>query len=380
MIIAVDDVIPHAREAFSALGDVRFYAGRNLRPADIRDVDALVVRSITRVDADLLEGTSVKFVGTASIGMDNLDLGYLQGRGIHYSNAAGSNANAVAEYLVAALLVVAGRRGWDLTKKSIAVIGAGNVGSRVAEKAVALGLRVLLCDPPLLESTGDRRYKLLDQVLDADILSLHTPLTKEGPHATFHMIGQEVLARLSSRQFMVNTARGSVICERDLYPALSAGKLSGAVLDVWEGEPRIDYKLLAIAELGSPHIAGYSLDGKIRATEMMVEAVCRHFGLPCAWYTKSLYPQPCDIRPQRGTRGQEAVASVVLQAYDILQDDSNLRALASFPVDSAALEFDRLRNSYPLRPEFHHFVVEHGADHAGEAMTLLQLGFRVNKS
>jgi erythronate-4-phosphate dehydrogenase len=320
MIIAVDEKIPYWEQAFPQAGEVRLFSARKVRTADLGEAEAMVVRSVTRVDAQLLEGTRVRFVGTATIGMDHLDEKYLRERGIYFTNAAGSNANAVAEHIVAALLLTARRRSWDLARKSMAVIGVGHVGSRVVHKAACLGISTLLCDPPLRESTGDGKYMSLDEVLDADILTLHVPLTKEGRHPTWHMFDETVLGRLTPRQFLLNTSRGAVIDNRALKHALERHALEGAALDVWEGEPRIDYELLRATELGS-----------------------------------------------------------VLQAFDILVPDANLRALERFAPDVAASAFDRLRNDYPLRPEFRHFMVELDAKNEELAAPLSGLGFLVSK-
>lgn len=378
MIIVVDEAIPHWDEAFPRLGEVRPFSGRKLRPADVKDANALIVRSITRVDASLLEGSSVRFVGSATIGMDHMDVEYLKARGVYFTNAAGCNANAVAEYVVAALLVVASRKGWNLQSKSIAVIGVGNVGSHVEKKARALGMKVFLCDPPLQETRNDPRYLFLDDVLDADILTFHVPLTSDGPYPTYHMVDKNILARLSSRQFLINTARGPVFDGCDLKESLRASRLEGAVLDVWEGEPNIDLSLLDLADLGTPHIAGYSIDGKIRATEMMFEGICRYFGLKASWDTGSLYPAASAIRPEAGLKSEDALRSVVLEAYNILRDDGSLRDLHGLPEDCAGAGFDRLRNEYPLRPEFRHFVVDLPKDQLGRGEIIGGLGFQVS--
>ena len=376
MILSVDEAIPYWQEAFVSLGDIRPFSGRKLRPVDVKDSDALVVRSVTRVDASLLDGSSVRFVGSATIGLDHFDEPYLKSRGIRFTNAAGSNANSVAEYVTAALLVVAARKGWDLSRKSIGIIGVGNVGSRVEGKARALGMQVALCDPPLRDSTGDTKYKFLEDVIDSDILTLHVPLTKSGPYPTFHMIDDKVLRRLSPRQFLVNSARGAVVDCTALKDRLAAGALEGAVLDVWEGEPEINYALLDRVEIGSPHIAGYSLDGKVRGTEMIFEELCRYFNLPVSWDTRNLYPAPALLRPSAGSRGQETLRSAVIQAYDILHDDANLRALRTLTREEARSAFDHLRNDYNLRPEFRHYRVELDPDQNRLAGTFQALGFQ----
>ena len=376
MIIAADEVIPYVTEAFSQAGEVRLFSGRSLRAADIRDADALIVRSITRVASGLLEGTSVRFVGTASIGMDHLDLDYLKSRGVRYANAAGSNANSVAEYVVAALLEIAGHRGWILANKSMGIIGVGNVGSLVERKAKGLGMRVFLCDPPLRERTGDRRYGYLDDVIGADILTLHVPLTTDGRHPTYHMIAQDILQKLSGRQFLINTSRGAVICGTDLKRALRDGTIEGAALDVWENEPLIDRELLELVDLGTAHVAGSSLDGKARGTDMVFQEMCRFFDLETQWENLSMFQPP--RRLQAGEIGgeQDTLRALALQAYSIRQDDINLRGMLGLPDDAGAALFDRLRNKYALRPEFRHFLVE-AAQGSRVAMSLRALGFKV---
>ena len=377
MILAVDDVIPYWREAFAPLGDVRSFSARRLRAEDLRDVDALVVRSVTRVGPELLEGTRVRFVGTASVGMDNLDEAYLTARGIPYSNAAGCNSNAVAEYVTAALLVVARRRGWELPGKQLGIIGAGHVGSAVEAKARALGIGVILCDPPLADATGSRRYRPFDEVLAADVLTLHVPLARAGPYPTWHMFGHSVFERLTERQFLVNASRGAVVDGAALEAALASQRIAGAVLDVWEGEPRIRFELLDRVDLGTSHIAGYSFDGKVRCTQMIVEALSRHFGLGTAWSTEHLFPPPKQLEVPPGASGREAVETAVSAAYDIVRDDANLRALRDLPPEPAAAGFDRLRNEYPLRPEFRHYSVSVDPRSVDLAATLTGLGFRV---
>ncbi len=379
MRIVVDDAIPYWESALARLGDVRALPGRRLRAPDVRDADALVVRSVTRVDSSLLDGSAVRFVGSATIGMDHLDTDYLTSSGIRFTNAAGCNANAVAEYIVAALLLMAERKGWDLRDRSVAVVGVGNVGSRVEQKARALGMKVLLCDPPLRDATGDARYhSSLAEVLDADVLTFHVPLTTGGPYPTRHMVDGGVMENLSARQFLINTARGPVIDGGALKKALAGGRLEGAALDVWEGEPGIDLGLLELADIGTPHIAGYSVDGKIRATEMMFEALCRHFHVEASWDTRALFPAAARIRPPEESRDELSfLRSVVLQAYDILRDDSALRSLLSQSPEHARVCFDRLRNEYSFRPEFRHFSVELTREKSRLAGLAGTLGFRL---
>ena len=238
MKIVADENIPYAREAFSHFGDVTLVPGRNIPP--LGDTDALVVRSITKVNESLLSGTSVKFVGTATIGIDHIDREYLRENGIGFASAPGSNSNSVAEYVTAALLEYAAERKMELAGKSIAVIGVGNVGSKVVRKCGAMGMTVLKNDPPLKDATGDQSFLPLKDVLGADFVTLHVPLTREGEYPTFHMAGSDFFSGMNS--VLLNTSRGRVVDERALSTALGKN-VASAILDVWEHEPDVDHAL-----------------------------------------------------------------------------------------------------------------------------------------
>jgi erythronate-4-phosphate dehydrogenase len=380
MIIAVDEALPYWEGAFAGLGEIRLFNGRSPRPEEIHDADALVVRSVTNVNAALLEGSSVRFVATASAGIDNLDRDYLQRSGIHFSHSAGCNAEAVSEYVLTALYIIADRRNWDLKKKSLAIIGVGNVGSRVEKKARAHGMQVLLCDPPLRDSTGDLRYRDFDEVIGADILTFHVPLVPEGPYPTWHMIDRRMLDRLAPTQFLLNTARGAVFDNVALKTALADGKIAGAVLDVWEGEPQIDYELLKLADIGTPHIAGFGIDGKIRATEMAREELCRFFQIQSPWDIGPLLPEPVVIYPEKGRTGRQAILSVLFQAFRIFDHDSKLRYIGSADPERLSETFDTLRNLQPLRREFRHYTVKLTGQNTILARDLKGLGFDVDIS
>jgi erythronate-4-phosphate dehydrogenase len=380
MIIALDRALPYWEEAFSKLGEIRLFAGRDLKPEAIRDADALIARSVTPVRAPLLENSSIRFVAAACAGIDHIDLAYLKKRGVAFAHAAGCNANAVSEYIVTALHVIANRRGWKLKSKSLAVIGVGNVGSRVARKARALGMEVLLCDPPLRDRTGDAQYQSYEDALKADILTFHVPLSRERPYPTWHMMDRRTLDRLSTEQFLINSSRGAVFDNHDLKCALQEGKIAGAVLDVWEGEPRIDYSLLELVDIGTPHLAGTTLDGKIKATEMARDEFCRFYGLKSSGSMDALYPGPQKVHPVNGKSDPLVILSVLQQIYDITQNDAELRALSSLPQERAAENFEHLRTSQVLRPEFPHFIVELEERQKDLADILMGLGFRVHCS
>jgi erythronate-4-phosphate dehydrogenase len=335
MLIAVDETIPLWKEAFSSLGEICLFSGRDLNAGEIRHADALIVRSVTNVGASLLEGSSVKFVASTSAGTDHIDQQYLKARGIGFAYAPGCNSDSVSEYIFTALYIAASRKRWNLKSKSLAVIGVGNVGSWVVTKARALGMETLLCDPPLRDSTGDSQYLSFHEVLGADILTFHVPLVREGPYPTWHMLDRETLDRLSPTQLVMNASRGAVFDNGCLKAVLEKGGIAGAVLDVWEGEPRLDYALLELLDIGTPHIAGSALDGKIRATEMVRDALCRHMGMGDAWDSSSFYPSCRVVHPERESEGQDAVLSVLLQVFDIPKCDADLRTFGDLSEEQA---------------------------------------------
>ncbi len=381
--IVADENIPFVREAFGAHGDVELHAGRSIGAEQVRDADALLVRSVTPVRADLLRDSRVSFVGTATIGTDHVDLDWLRERGIGFASAPGSNANSVAEYVVAALLCLAEREGVQLAGRTLGVVGVGNVGGRVVALATALGLRVLRNDPPKARETGDAMYRPLEEVLgEADVVTLHVPLEREGPDATLGMVDEAFLARMKPGSWLLNTSRGAVASSAALVRARRSGRLSGLVCDVWEGEPLPRRDLVEAADLGTPHIAGYSFDGKLAGVEMILEAFCRHFGFEPRWNAESHLPPPgepvCRIA---GGDPQAVCRMAVRHAYDIEVDDADLRATLSLPDPERAVAFDRLRREYRVRREFRAFEIVAEPDVPAVAVeTLRALGFRVPAS
>ena len=376
MIIAVDRALPYWKEAFSDLGEVRSFAGNELRAEGLIGADALVVRTVTPVNADLLEGSAVRFVGAASAGMDHVDQEYLRRKGIYFRHAAGCNADAVSEYVITALHTAAVRKNWVLAEKSLAVIGVGQVGSRVARKARALGMNVLMCDPPLRDATGDDSYQPFASVLKADILTFHTPLTDDGPYPTRHMLNRSVIEQLDSGQFLVNTSRGEIFDGRALSDALREKRVLGAILDVWEGEPNIDYSLLEFTEIGTPHIAGSTLDGKIKAVTMIREELCKFLGIASPFCTDGFYPPARRIRSQADAVPSEIISYVLCEAYDIAKDDAALRELSSLPENLRGKNYEQLRSTRFLRQEFPHYTVELDESHRGLTDIFLGIGFK----
>jgi len=381
MLIVADENIPFVREAFSAFGEVRLVPGRTMDPATVRDADILLVRSVTPVVPALLEGSRVRFVGSATIGTDHVDLPYLERRGIRFASAPGSNANSVAEYVVAALLCVAERAGRRLAGASLGVIGVGNVGSRVVAKARALGMNVVMNDPPLQRKTGSADFRPLDEALACEFVTLHVPLERGGPDPTWHLVDATVLDRMRRDAVLLNTSRGAVVDNAALLRALETGRIATAVLDVWEGEPRISTSLLERVAIGTPHIAGYSLDGKVNGTVMLYRAVCEFLGVSPVWHPQESLPPPPRPVVSVGTdaRSDEAVIrDVVASVYPIERDDAALRGIVGVSLEQRGRYFDRLRREYPVRREFQNTVVQfQGPSRPTLVEKLRGIGFRV---
>jgi erythronate-4-phosphate dehydrogenase len=382
MKIWVDENIPLGGEAFSAHGEVIRFPGRSLARKDIAEADALIVRSITRVNADLLEGTPVRFVGTATIGTDHVDQPYLASRGIGFTSAPGCNANSVGEYVTAALTHLEIRKGFGLQGKTLGIVGHGYVGKRVERKALALGMRVLKSDPPLRDEAGATgkdasAYSELSEVLaQSDIVSLHVPLTIAGPCPTLRLAGADFFARLTRPIVLLNTCRGEVIDDHALTAALDAGKIRHLILDVFTGEPRIDQGICARADLVTPHIAGYSLQGKLNGTTQVAEAFRRFFGFDTHWSPQ--FPGPSRPEIEYADMGSDAafLQHCAAAAYDIAADDRRLRD--SFDESDPGKAFDRQRRDYPVRHEFPSYRINRLPEGKRELRSrLAALGFRI---
>jgi len=355
MKIVADANIPFVGECFSSVGEVEVFGGRRITADVLADADVLLVRSITPVNADLLAASKVRFVATATIGVDHVDIDYLQGRGIGFASAPGSNANSAAEYVVAGLLEVGAKRGIELAGKSIGIIGVGNVGSRVASKCAALGMEVWLNDPPLARESPDAKYVGIEELFGCDFITLHTPLALEGRDRTYHLADERFFRSLKKGCVFVNASRGGVADSGALKSAIGAGRLEAAVLDVWEGEPEIDAELLQMIDIGTPHIAGYSLDGKIAGMIMIYEAACEYFGVEAKYGVGDFLPAPAVGELRAGAEAkpdEETIRDAVRAVYDIMGDDARLRGLRDVSREEAGAFFDNLRKEYPVRREF----------------------------
>ncbi len=377
MRILVDENVPYGREAFGTLGEVRTAHGRKITRDMLMDVDALVIRSITKADRALLEGTPVRFVGTCTIGEDHVDKAYLAEADIAFSSAPGCNAGSVAQYIASALVTLSMKHRFDMRRMKLGIVGVGNVGSKVARVGAALGFECVLNDPPLFEQTGDPKYRPLDEILDCDIITLHVPMQKSGPWPTWHLADDAFLARMKPGSLLINSSRGGVCCNQALKAALRSGHLRGAVLDVWEGEPVVDIELLAKVDIVTPHIAGYSFDGKVNGTRQILEALCAVLGQPSAWDPTPLLPAP-EV-PEVFTNSTESGAEIcaVLSVYDILHDDVGMRAMTEVPEAERGAFFDRLRKEYPRRREFFNTAVYVQPPEPALEQQLMELGFVV---
>jgi erythronate-4-phosphate dehydrogenase len=379
MKIIADENIPAVAEAFGTLGEVTLLPGRGLRAGDVRAADVLLVRSVTRVDRELLEGSRVRFIGSATIGFDHIDRDYLKSRAIGFATAPGSNATSAAEYVVSALLTLGERVGFTLAGRTVGIVGCGNVGSRVRDRLAALGCQCLINDPPLRERTGHGVFVGLDTVLQADIISLHVPLEKAGQYPTWHLFDAALLRQLKPGAVLINTSRGAVVDNAALEALLTTRPDLSVVLDVWEGEPSISMALLEKVALGTAHIAGYSLDGKLRGTEMIYRAACDHFGYTPRWNAADVLPaaESLDLRGGTGADAIERLREAVFRVYDVRADDARLRGLLMLTPEERPAAFDRLRKDYPQRREFAvTTAVVDGTDGALENL-LRGIGFNV---
>ena len=374
MNILADENIAFAEEAFSSLGKVVLLPGRSINNSSLKNTDILLVRSVTRVDRSLLEDTPVKFVGTATIGTDHIDLNYLEDKNIRFTDAKGCNADAVAEYVFTALYYTAAQKGISLRNKSIGIIGAGNIGSRVARIAGAAGMNVLLNDPPLKRITGSSKFLELNQVMDADIITLHVPLLLAGQDKTYHLLDESNLKRLKHNGILINTSRGEVISSRGLY---DLREQLTVILDVWENEPGINTDLLSKVYLGTPHIAGYSLEGKVNGTLMIYRALCTFLGLKPEWLP--VYPAISDstIKVSKADTEEKLISSVLSSIYDIKEDDRKLKETFLREEKNTAQYFDQLRRDYPLRREFSNYTAS-GNISSEIALILQELRFKIS--
>lgn len=372
MKIIIDDKIPYIQDAFEGVAEVIYLSGNKTTPEIVKDADAIVTRTRTICNEKLLAGSEVKFIATATIGYDHIDTDYCEAAGIKWTNAPGCNSKSVEQYIASALMVLAERKGWDLNKKCIGIVGVGNVGSKVASVCNLLGMKVLLNDPPRERVEGSDAFVSLKQIMDeADIISLHVPLNMKGEDTTFHLGNKAFLNSLKQKPVLINSCRGEVIETNAVKDALKSGNISGFICDCWENEPDIDLELFALTDLATPHIAGYSKDGKALGTMMTVHSISNFFALGLNnWQPLGveLPANPIIEFDGTGLNEQEIIAKVILATYDIRNDDRKFR--------NNTTEFEQQRGDYPVRREFPAYTVK--ATHVDEKTVdkLKLLGFK----
>nr|WP_276047063.1 MULTISPECIES: 4-phosphoerythronate dehydrogenase PdxB [unclassified Pantoea] len=362
--------MPYARELFSRTGDVVAVPGRPLPVDELADASGLMVRSVTQVNEALLAGKPVKFVGTATAGTDHIDEAWLQQAGIAFSAAPGCNAIAVVEYVFSALLLLAERDGFQLRDRTVGIVGVGNVGGRLQKRLEAWGIKTLLCDPPRADRGDEGDFLSLEAVTaQADILTFHTPLFKEGPYKSWHLADAALLMALKPNTILINACRGPVVDNVALLEVLKMRHDLSVVLDVWEPEPDLSLALLDRVDIATPHIAGYTLEGKARGTTQVFEAWCDFIGQPQQVPLSTLLPEPefSEIT-LNGPLDQPTLKRLAHLVYDVRRDDAPLRKVAAQPG-----EFDRLRKQYLERREWSSLRVK--CNDATTAEMLNQLGF-----
>ena len=374
MKILADQNMPLVEEYFADLGSVTRFDGRNAKPEQIEDVDILLTRSVTKVNAELLQyAKKLKFVGTATIGIDHIDTELLNDKEIVFSSAPGCNAIAVAEYVISALYAYAQETSTSLQGKTLGIVGVGNIGQCLREKLQGSGINLLLCDPIKFENGELEEHIELDALLaQSDIVSFHVPLVKTGKHKTLHLIDSARIAKLKDNMLVINACRGEVIDNQALLEAMQAGKQLELVLDVWENEPNILTELLPFVRFSSVHIAGHTLEGKARGTQMLYQKVCELLGIQAEKQLSDFLPKPVitEVTLQDNfTQGD--LGRLVHLVYDLRRDDGILRKSLS------EKGFDHLRKSYPVRREFSTVTVKNNGSQFAEQ--LVTLGFTVSE-
>ncbi len=350
MRILADENIPML-EVFARHGQLRRVAGRSLDRAVLANAEVLLVRSVTQVDQALLAGSQVKFVGTCTIGTDHLDLQYLTQQGIGWASAPGCNARGVVDYVLGALLSLAERDGVELSKRCYGVVGAGQVGQRLVQVLRGLGWQVLVCDPPRQQAEGGDYVDLATVLERCDVVSLHTPLTQQGEHPTFHLLGAEQLQSLQQGSWLINASRGAVVDNQALKQLLTQRHDLRVALDVWEGEPQVDAELAQRCDIASAHIAGYSVDGKIRGTSQIYQAFCQHFALADSAAIE--FPEQSLVAVELAAQipVEEALRVICRAVYDPRSDDAAFRLSLQGDALTRRAAFDQVRKNYPVRRE-----------------------------
>lgn len=357
MNILADENIPQVKEAFSNFGEVRLSHGRHITGEMLRDTDVLIVRSITDVNRNLLDGSNVKFVGTATIGTDHIDKEYLRSRNIYFADAAGCNSYSVAEYVITAVAKILYGEKKSFAGKTFGIIGYGNIGTKVAGFARALGFETVINDPPLERKLGKENFRSLSDALQCDVVTFHVPLNKTGIDKTVHLLNEENIGEIKAGALLINTSRGPVIKNSALKKKLLENRNIRTVLDVWENEPAIDTELLGLVDIASAHIAGYSLEGKLNGTLFIYNKFCEFINCKPEW--KPAYPQidNPDIAPNKTDGIEVLIEEITGKVYDITLDTDLIKNIIAINPEERGRQFDQLRKTYRIRREFNNYSV-----------------------
>jgi len=371
--IVADDKIPFLKGALEPFADVVYMPGNMITREVLMNVDALLIRTRTKCTESLLKGTKVRFIGTATIGFDHIDTKFCESNNINWTNAPGCNSSSVQQYITAALLKLSRDHHFNLKDKTIGIVGVGNVGAKVEKIARILGMKVLLNDPPRARNEGGKDFVLLGNVLyESDIITVHVPLNIVGADKTYHLFNSKSFKKVKKGVWFFNSSRGEVTDTLSLKMSLGSGKLGGAVIDVWENEPDIDLELMSKTFIATPHIAGYSTDGKANGTAMVVNSLCSFFNLPLkSWYPENVpVPFISELTINgKGKTDEEIIREAVMSTYNIEDDDTRLRF--------SPADFEKQRGDYPLRREFNSFSVKLKGCSATSHKALAAMGFRV---
>lgn len=373
--IIADDKIPFLKGVLEPYAKVTYLPGNQINKNSISGTDALLVRTRTRCNHELLSGTPVKFIGTATIGFDHIDTEYCEKNGIKWTNAPGCNSSSVQQYIASALLRISGETGFSLKDKTLGIIGVGNVGSKVQNLATALGMNVILNDPPRARKERKKIFSSLDHLLnESDIITLHVPLNLDGQDKTYHLFNSETIGRFKKGSWFINSSRGEVVETEALKDALGSEKLAGAVIDVWEWEPEIDIPLMHMSFIATPHIAGYSADGKANGVSMIVKDLCESFDIPLGdWYPSEIPAPPESVLTIdcNGKSTEEILRRAIFHTYNIIEDDIRLRFDPT--------RFEKERENYPVRREFSCYTIDLKDGNEEITELLRSLGFKVAK-
>lgn len=373
MKVIADNKIPFLKGVLEPFAEVEYHQGNLIDSKIIKDADALIVRTRTQCNEKLLKNSNVKFIATATIGYDHIDTDYCNKNNIFWTNAAGCNSSSVQQYLASVLISLSVKKGFSLRNKVLGVVGVGNVGSKIVKLGEILGLKVYLNDPPRMRKEGPCQFISLDGILrECDIITFHVPLIMKGIDATFHLAGNEFFKKINKGSIIINSSRGEVVDSLALKEAFKSGKVSGAVIDVWENEPCIDNELLSMVDFATPHIAGYSADGKANGTALSVQALSRYFNLGIDDWESSDIPEPSNnlININCKNKGDdEIVNEAVLFTYHVKNDDEKLR--------NSVETFEKQRGDYPVRREFHAYAVKLSENRPEAEKRLKRLGFNI---